>query len=46
MRWAGHLAHIVKRSAYKTLAGGQKEIDNPEYLDVCLRIILKWILER
>jgi hypothetical protein len=47
MRWAGHLAHMVeKRNAYKKLAGRQKEIDNPEYLDVYLRIILKWILER
>jgi hypothetical protein len=46
MRWAGHVARMVKINIYNILLENLKEKDQSEYLDVGRRIILELILEK
>jgi hypothetical protein len=46
MIWAGHIAHMEKWYALRTLVGNPGETDNWEYLNIGRKIILKLIIER
>jgi hypothetical protein len=46
MIWAGHVAHERRRMHTGFWWENQKERDQKENLDVCGRIILKYILEK
>jgi hypothetical protein len=46
-RWAGHIALMrEKRNAYRILVGKPERKRPTEDLNVSMRIILKWIVER
>jgi hypothetical protein len=46
MSWAGHVARMGKRNAYRILVGKPEGKDHQEDLDVDGRITLKWILRK
>jgi hypothetical protein len=46
MRWAGHVARMGKRNAYRILVGKPEGRRSQEDQDVGGWTILKWILER
>jgi hypothetical protein len=46
MRWAGHVARMGEKNAYRILVGKQEGKNNCEDQNVSRWTILKWILER
>jgi hypothetical protein len=44
MRWAGHVAQMEKRNAYRIFWESQKERDHWEDQDIGGWTVLKWIL--